>query len=327
MKLAVLLLEGCMESAVTGVEDLLGLANFVMRRLGRETRFHLKKLSLDGKAVRTSRGTRFSVDGGLEGASNFDAVVVPGHLSQAMPTRFKDKELAAASAWLKRQHVRGALIGAFCSGVFLLAQAGLLGRRRATTTWWLQDSFRHDFPEIDLAPDAVLTTDARIICSAGPMSWVDLLLRLIEMVEGVEVARICADYAVIDTADRTQAAYIPLAYLQSRDPLLVKADILVRRARKRPMTVSRLAVELRLSERTLLRRFVELTGAPPQDFILRRRVERARTLLTTTAQSIKTIAHAVGYEDESSFRKAFRKLTALTPQEYRTRRSPRAAQF
>ena len=92
MKLAVLLLEGCMESAVTGVEDLLGLANFVMRTLGRETRFHFRKLSLDGKAVRTSRGTRFSVDAGLESATNtFDAIVVPGHLSQAMPTAFGDK--------------------------------------------------------------------------------------------------------------------------------------------------------------------------------------------------------------------------------------------
>jgi transcriptional regulator GlxA family with amidase domain len=94
------------------------------------------------------------------------------------------------------------LIGAFCSGVFLLAEAGLLDDRRATTTWWLQSELKRRFPKIDLASDAVVTSEDRIVCAAGPMSWVDLLLRLIEMVEGHETARLCADYAVIDTAQR-----------------------------------------------------------------------------------------------------------------------------
>jgi len=321
MKLAVLLLEGCMESAVIGVADLLGLANFVMQRLGRETRFQFETLSLDGKPVRTSRGLRFTVDAGLSKAKPYDAIIVPGHLSSAGPIRKQGKPFATAAAWLRRQHARGCVIGAFCSGVFLLAEAGLLDNRRATTTWWLQTDLKESFPAVDLAGDAVVTSDDRVVCAAGPMSWVDLLLRLIEMVDGPEAARTCADYAVVDTADRTQAIYLPLGYLQQRDPLLTRADVLVRRARKRPMTVQRLAVELGLSERTLHRRFMELTDASPQEFILRRRMERARLLLETTTQSIKAVARAVGYEDDSSFRKAFRKLTAITPQQYRARRA------
>jgi transcriptional regulator GlxA family with amidase domain len=321
MKLAVLLLEGCMESAVIGVADLLGLANFVMRRLGKETRFQLETLSLDGRPVLTSRGLRFSVDAGLGTAKLYDAIIVPGHLSGIQPVRRQGKQFETAIAWLRRQHARGAVIGAFCSGVFLLAQAGLLNHRRATTTWWLQGELKESFPTIDLAGDAVVTSDERIVCAAGPMSWVDLLLRLVEMVDGPDAARTCADYAVVDTADRTQAIYMPIGYLQRHDPLLSKADVLVRRARKRPMTVQRLATELGLSERTLHRRFMELTDASPQQFILRRRMERARMLLETTTQSIKAVARAVGYEDDSSFRKAFRKLTAVTPQEYRARRA------
>ncbi len=321
MKLAVLLLEGCMESAVIGVADLLGLANFVMRRLGKETRFQFETLSPDGKPVRTSRGTHFTVDAGLSGTKSYDAIIVPGHLSGTEPIRRQGKQFASAAAWLRRQHSGGCVIGAFCSGVFLLAEAGLLDNRRATTTWWLQTYLKENFPAVDLAGDAVVTSDDRIVCAAGPMSWVDLLLRLIEMVDGPEAARTCADYAVVDTADRTQAIYLPLGYLQQRDPLLTKADVLVRRARKRPMTVQRLAVELGLSERTLHRRFMELTDASPQEFILRRRMESARLLLETTTQSIKAVARAVGYEDDSSFRKAFRKLTAITPQQYRVRRA------
>lgn len=91
------------------------------------------------------------------------------------------------------------------------------------------------------------------------------------------------------------------------------------------MTVKRLAGALGLSERTLNRKFQDLTHEPPQAFIMRRRVEHARTLLETTTQPIKAIARTAGYEDESSFRKAFRKLALMSPQAYRARRTERTA--
>ncbi|AHY50088.1 putative transcriptional regulatory protein [Bradyrhizobium japonicum SEMIA 5079] len=145
------------------------------------------------------------------------------------------------------------------------------------------------------------------------------------MVDGKEIAKLCADYVVIDTAQRTQSIFMPVGYLLSQDPLLTRADLLVRRTGKSPMTVKRLADALGLSERTLNRKFQELTREPPQAFIMRRRVEHARTLLETTAQPIKTIARTAGYEDESSFRKAFRKLTLMSPQAYRARRMVQTA--
>ena len=145
--------------------------------------------------------------------------------------------------------------------MFLLAGAGLLDNRRATITWWLQSELRQRHPAIDLAADAVITTADRIVCAAGPMSWVDLLLRLIEMVDGKEIAKLCADYVVIDTAQRTQSIFMPVGYLLSQDPLLTQADLLVRRTGKRPMTVKRLADALGLSERTLNRKFQELTAS------------------------------------------------------------------
>ncbi|MGD5630960.1 DJ-1/PfpI family protein, partial [Xanthomonas citri pv. citri] len=138
-------------------------------------------------------------------------------------------QYARAGAWLRQQHANGRLIGAFCSGVFLLAGAGLLDHRRATITWWLQGELRQRHPTIDLAADAVITVADRIVCAAGPMSWVDLLLKLIELVEGKEIAKLCADYVVIDTAQRTQSIFMPVGYLLSQDPLLTRADLLVRR--------------------------------------------------------------------------------------------------
>ncbi|WP_245266608.1 helix-turn-helix domain-containing protein [Bradyrhizobium sp. WSM1743] len=121
--------------------------------------------------------------------------------------------------------------------------------------------------------------------------------------------------------DPDVAAEIRVALPLDLDQDIGDAGLLVRRAGKVPMTVKRLADALGLSERTLNRKFQELTHEPAQSFLMRRRVEHARTLLESTTQPIKTIARAAGYEDESSFRKAFRKLTSMSPQAYRTRRT------
>ncbi|VIO75354.1 HTH-type transcriptional regulator CdhR [Bradyrhizobium ivorense] len=325
MKLAILALEGCMQSAVAGIADILALSNHVMTLRGSAAPFSWRTLSLDGKPVRAGGGMLLPVDGAIGTRATYDAIIVPGSLIDHAAAQRLQPQYDRAGAWLRRQHAGGRLIGAFCSGVLLLANAGLLDGRRATITWWLQSELRRRHPKVDLAGDAVITQADRLVCAAGPMSWVDLLLRLIELVEGPEVAKVCADYAVIDTAQRTQAIFMPLDYMLAQDPLLMKADMLVRRTGKTPITVRRLAHALGLSERTLNRRFRELTHEPPQAFITRRRVEHARTLLETTTQPIKAIARATGYEDESSFRKAFRKLTLTSPQAYRAQRSMRAA--
>ncbi len=325
MKLAILAVEGCMQSAVIGIADILALSNQVMALRGGKSRFSWQTLSLDGKPVRAGGGQMLAVDGAIGKRGAFDAIIVPGSLIDHVTAERLQPQYQRAGAWLRQQHASGRLIGAFCSGVFLLAGSGLLDGRRATITWWLQSELRRRHPRIDLASDAVVTSADRLVCAAGPMSWVDLLLRLIEMVDGKETAKLCADYAVIDTAQRTQAIFLPLGYMLGQDPILIKADMLVRRTGKTPMTVKRLADALGLSERTLNRKFQELTHEPPQAFITRRRVEHARTLLETTSQPIKTVARASGYEDESSFRKAFRKLTLMSPQAYRARRMEQAA--
>jgi transcriptional regulator GlxA family with amidase domain len=325
MKLSVLVLEGCMPSAVTGIGDLVALANHVLRGQDQPARLALQTVSVDGKPVRAARGVSLKVDGAIGDKWPRDAVLVPGFLVAGEGAGRRNYERRRALGWVRRQHAVGRVVAASCGGVFLLAEAGLLDGRRATTTWWLQSELKRRYPTVDVARDAVVTQADRIVCAAGPMSWVDALLRVIEIVDGAEVARLCADYAVIDTAQRTQATYQPLGYVLQQSPLLVEADMLVRCAGETPMTVRGLAQRLGISERTLHRRMTELTGEPPQAFIVRRRIELARTLLETTRQSIKTIAHAIGYEDESSFRRAFRKLTAVSPQAYRARQRTNSA--
>ncbi|AHY50089.1 DJ-1/PfpI family protein [Bradyrhizobium japonicum] len=157
MKLAILALEGCMHSAIAGIADILSLANHVMQQSGAKTRFAWEVLSLDGKPVRAGGGQMVAVDGAVGKRGRFDAILVPGNLVDHVTAERLQPQYARAGAWLRQQHASGRLIGAFCSGVFLLAGSGLLDHRRATITWWLQGELRQRHPSIDLAADAVIT--------------------------------------------------------------------------------------------------------------------------------------------------------------------------
>jgi transcriptional regulator GlxA family with amidase domain len=320
MNIAILALEGCMPSAVIGIADVLAIANTAIRRRGDRVRFKCRIVSLDGRDVHTVRGQKIAVDGAIEDTAAHDAIIVPGFLVDLKTIAGRVTKIGKAAGWLRRRHAGGTIIGAFCTGVFVLAEAGLLDGRRATTTWWLQSELKERYPKIDLALDAIVTQTDNIVCAAGPMSWIDLVLRLIEMTAGPDTARVCADFAVLDTGHRTQAAYLPQGYLLKRDPWLVEAEMVVRRSKPEQVTVRNLAAGLRVSERTLHRKVKALAGESPQSFIGRIRIEMARTLLETTKRPVKDIAHAIGYEDESSFRKAFHKLVAMNPRDYRSKK-------
>ncbi|MGD5673869.1 DJ-1/PfpI family protein, partial [Xanthomonas citri pv. citri] len=146
-----------MHSAIAGIADVLSIANHVMQQTGAGSRFTWQTLSLDGKAVRAGGGQMVAVDGAISKRAGFDAIVVPGNLVDHVTAERLQPQYARAGAWLRQQHANGRLIGAFCSGVFLLAGAGLLDHRRATITWWLQGELRQRHPTIDLAADAVIT--------------------------------------------------------------------------------------------------------------------------------------------------------------------------
>jgi transcriptional regulator GlxA family with amidase domain len=123
MKLAILALEGCMHSAISGVADILSLANHVMQQSGSKPGFAWQTLSLDGNAVRAGGGQMVAVDGAIGKRGRFDAILVPGNLVDHVTAERLQPQYARAGAWLRQQHANGRLIGAFCSGVFLLAGA------------------------------------------------------------------------------------------------------------------------------------------------------------------------------------------------------------
>ncbi len=323
MEIVVLGFNGCLGAGFVGSVDMLKLSSLMISKNGRYEPFSVSTASFDGRPFKDSSDREFDVDGSITAIATSSAIVVPGYLCDDDARFLSTPSIATAAAWLRHQHALGALVCGSCSGVFLLGEAGLLDGRRCTTTWWRHDELKTLYPAANAVWGAPLIEDRRVVTAGGPLSWVDLCLYVIRSLYGADAAKIAADFAVVDTAPSTQSAYVPPRHLTTSKPFLLEAEHVVRQAGEAPLTVRGLARALGVSARTLNRRLQRASGELPKQFIDRMRFETARTLLETTACTVKQLAASSGYTNEASFRRAFYRYSGMTPGAYRTRERAR----
>ncbi|MDX1553376.1 MAG: helix-turn-helix domain-containing protein, partial [Marinobacter sp.] len=207
-----------------------------------------------------------------------------------------------------------------CTGAFLLAEAGLLDGRQATTHWGFSNQFRQRFPAVDLQPEKLITVDGHIACAGGGMAWWDLGVYLVERFAGPKVARELAKAFVIDAGRTSQAPY---GALQARryhsDVAILRLQDWLDANYTRPVTLQSLGRLAGLTERSLIRRFKAATGDTPTGYLQILRIEAARQHLENSRAAVEEVTRLVGYEDVSSFSRLFRKHTGLAPGVYRAR--------
>ena len=246
-----------------------------------------------------------------------DLVVVPGLDDDVGPS------LEANRAWvphLRRWHENGATIASSCTGAFLLAEAGLLGGRRATTHWIAADALAMAYPDIDVQPDAVVVDEGDVITSGGATTAFNLVLYLIGRFGSRDRANAATRLMLLDSA-RTSQQPFALTGLHRRhhDPVVHHAQSAIQNGRVDPLTVANLAAEVGVSPRTLTRRFRAALDLTPQAYLEEARIDAARRLLEETTLAIGELRARVGFADPTSFRRAFKRRTGLTPGQYRQR--------
>ena len=259
-------------------------------------------------------GVQVTADGGLDLVEQAGTVIVPGWRGPDAPV---PQPLIDA---LQTAHARGARVMSICSGVFVLAAAGLLSGRRATTHWRYVDTLRALHPDIDVQPDVLYVDAGDILTSAGSAAGLDLGLHLVRRDYGPEAANTVARRLVVPPhRDGGQAQFIqrpvPIAHESARlGPALerMRADLAGEH------TVKALASAAGMSPRTFLRRFEAATGTTPARWLLAERLTRVRDLLESSPAGIEQIAQSVGF-GAAALRHHFRKSFATTPQAYRAR--------
>lgn len=272
------------------------------------------RMRVCGEATEVAAGA-FSVRAPwtLDDLVGADTVVVPGIEDPSRPAP-ADVIVALRAAW-----ERNARIVSICTGAFVLAAAGLLDGRRATTHWRFAAELARRYPGVSVDPDVLFVDEGRIVTSAGASAGLDMCLHLVRRDHGQAVAAHTARLALAPlNREGGQAQFIRQEAPISRASLAPLLDWMLENL-SRPLDVEMLADKAGMSARTFARRFPEQTGATPAQWLLTARVRRAQELLETTAAPIDRVASATGFESPVTFRGCFRRVIGLSPAAYRRR--------
>jgi transcriptional regulator GlxA family with amidase domain len=321
-RLGVLAADGGMLSSIASATDTLRVAQALahIRAPGADLRLEAVVFGARGQTViRTSNGLELT--GLSPPPDDLDMVLLPGIMhSSPQDLVARVRAMQPEVALVRELHLRGVRVAANCSGTLLLAETGLLDGHRATCSWWLATAFRLHYPGVRLEADAMVVEDGGFLTAGGASAVQGLLLRLIARAGGEELAQQTARMLLIDTERQSQAPYVSEALMQKpRHSLSEKAEQFLLRELHEDVSVGRLAEHCGTSERSLLRHFRSHLGVTPQAHIQHLRVERAKALLETTHLSFDEIVERCGYSDSASFRKLFKRATAITPGDYRER--------
>jgi len=292
--------------------DLAGpLAAFeIASRIGGEA-YEIRLLSEIGGLVRSSSGAALATEP-LD-AGPYDTVIVAGGEGARGLSA-----LGGLTAWLQRQAQTARRTSSVCSGAFLLAEAGLLDGRRATTHWNASESFARRYPKVRLEPDRIFVQDGPVWTSAGITAGVDLALAMIEADLGEAVARRTAQQLVVHhRRPGGQSQFSGLLELGGANGRFGPLMDWVRERLAEPLGVERLAAQAAMSPRHFARAFAAETGTTPARAVERLRLEAARLRVETTREPIDRVAQAAGFGDPERMRRAFLRAFGQPPQALR----------
>jgi transcriptional regulator GlxA family with amidase domain len=309
MHVGLLASDGCFSSGLTALIDVLSTAQAQRDDVDPSIPpIHIDVVGA-GRKVTTGAGLTVPVTMRLRDLPAVDVVVVP-----ALGTMTAEDTLSALGARATRAVIRAVgdldpgttTVAAACTGVFTLAESGLLDRHRATTSWWLGAAFRSRYPSVVLDLDTMVVADRSVVTAGAAFAHIDLALALVRRVSPC-LAEHVARLLVIDER-ASQGAYLVVDHLAHNDPLVLAFEQQARARLGEALDICELAAVIGTSRRTLERRTQAALGMSPLALVQRLRAERAVHLLRTTAQSVEQIAPQVGYANASTLRSRLRRI-------------------
>ncbi len=314
LRIGVLAYPGCFASEVFGIPDVLAIASRVAAADGAPPPFECRIVS-PRATVPASSGVPLPV----RPMSPVDLLVVPGfEAADPRGAAATVSGLAVELGVVRDHRARGLPLVSVCVGAFLLAEAGLLDGRRATTSWLFAAALARAYPAVRVCPEHLVVTDAGVTTAAAYSAMYDVALDLVARHCGSRVATLTARLTLLDATRTAQTPYVDDRLLATPGSgLAATASRWLEQHLHEPYDLDRLAAACQVSTRTLLRRFKEQTGTTPREHLTAARVRRARTLLEHTERPLGEVQRLVGYQDPGAFRSVFRRAVGLSPRDYR----------
>jgi len=222
--------------------------------------------------------------------------------------------------WIIKQYNSGAEVASLCLGAFLLASTGLLNGKKCATHWMAENNFRKMFPEVNLVTEKVITDEQGLYSSGGAFSYVNLILYLIEKFAGRDIAVLAAKVFAIEIDRENQLSFIIFQGQKDHDDEQIKkAQEFIESNFQEKITVDQLASMFAIGRRNLERRFKKATSNTVVEYIQRVKMEAAKMNLESSRENVNEVMYKVGYTDTKAFRNTFKRITGLSPVQYRSK--------
>jgi Transcriptional regulator containing an amidase domain and an AraC-type DNA-binding HTH domain len=313
---SILVPERAVLAAVDDPRHVLAQVNSFYENAGKPAVFDIKFVGAK-KEVRLHNSFTVHADLLLDEVEKTDLIFIPAFYGETGEFLEINKDFIP---WVVEKYKKGAEVVSLCIGAFMLAKTGLLKGRKCSTHWRAADEFRKMFPDVRLVTDRIITEEQGIYTSGGATSYWNLLLYLVEKYTDRETAILTSKIFAIDIARDSQSQFIIFKNQTDHgDEDVKKAQEFIENNFRERITVEEISSKLALSRRSLERRFKRATSNTVSEYIQRVKVEAAKKSFETSRKNITEVMYEVGYTDTKAFREIFKKITGMTPFDYRSK--------
>lgn len=303
----------CVEGSFVGFNR----ANEVLQKMGRPPLFDVKLVGLTKEPQVYDKLFSVTPDLSIAEVKKTDLIIIPavnGNMNEVIE---QNKDF---NPWIVAQHEQGAEVASLCVGTFLLASTGLLKGKKCSTHWLSAGEFEKMFPEADLVSDKIITDEHGVYSSGGANSFWNLIIYLIEKYAGRDVSILCAKIYEIEIERASQSPFIIFSSQKDHEDEQVKeAQVFIENNFYKKITVEQLAAMTAMGRRTFERRFKKATSNTVIEYMQRVKIEAAKKSLESSRKNVNEVMYDVGYSDTKAFRTTFKKITGLSPLDYRNK--------
>lgn len=314
-----LVYEDVILSSASGVMDMFIGTNRLLQAEGEPPAFEITLVSEKIRNIQLNVPAQFVSCKTLDEVVDTDLILAPAF--NGSPDVVLEKNEALID-WIRSMHRSGTEVASLCLGSYFLAEAGVLKGKCCTSHWMAIADMQQRYPDVTLLADIVMTDQEGIYTSGGAFSSLNLVLYLIEKFCGRDISIQISKMFAIDM-DRVSQAHFTVFQGQRRheDEEILRAQSYIEQNYHMQISIEQIAEQTNMSKRNFIRRFKSATQNTPLEYLQRVKIESAKKALEKNSQNISTLMYDVGYNDLKTFRSIFKRVTGLTPQEYRRKYS------
>ncbi len=315
--ISVLVPKGAILGSVEGPRQVFSEVNDMLVRMGNAPLFHVQLVAVEKEVDACNGKYTVCADAMIKDIARTDLVIIPAMEGDMVKNLENNADFIP---WIINQYRRGAEVASLCVGAFLLASTGLVTGRKCATHWMAANDFRRMFPDVELVEDKIITDEQGIYSSGGAFSYLNLILYLVEKYAGRNVAILCSKAFQIEIDRSSQSPFMMFrGQKEHEDEPVKKAQEFIEQNFQEKISVDQLASMFALGRRNLERRFKKATANSVVEYMQRVKIEAAKMSLESSRETVNEVMYNVGYTDPKAFRNTFRRITGLSPVQYRNK--------